>query len=74
MTKVKKPDYKKWAKKEGMYWWEFVCLLAEIEPTKSFPEYLRLKSTCKKLKNKEDEMREKGFFEDFNIMDLKHIN
>lgn len=57
-----------------MFWWQFVCLMAEIEPPKDFPAYVSLKSSFKRLKDKEDEMRSKGFFSDFGIAEPEQFN
>ncbi len=69
MKNIKKPNYKKWVKSELWSWWEFICLMTEIEPPKDFPEYMKLRSTYKPLKNKEEEFRQNGFFKDFNCPD-----
>ena len=74
MKKIKKPNYKKWQDGRKWTWWEFICLMTDIEPPKSISEYLELKSSYSPLKIKEDEFRKKDFFKEFQIMDPDTIN
>lgn len=67
MKKPKKPNFKKWVNKKGWTWWEAICLFSEIEPPKDIAAYFELKKNYKPLQIKEDEFKDKGFFEDFGI-------
>jgi hypothetical protein len=44
--------------------------MSGIEPPEDLPSYLEMKYSCTYLKRKEEEARQKGFFNDFNIPDL----
>jgi hypothetical protein len=74
MKKPKKPNYSKWTGKSRWLWWQFICLMADIDPPKDFTDYLKLKGFYKPLKDKEEEFRKKGFFKDFNIPDPEKFN
>ncbi len=72
--KIKKPNYKKWLMKAAWTPWEAVCLFAEINPPKTFDEYVKMKNLIPKLKAKEQECEEKGMFRDLNLVSPSMFN
>jgi len=67
MSKLKKPNFEKWGKKDGWTWWEAICLLSDIEPPETYDGYLKMKKSSKYLKNREELFKEKGFFKEFGV-------
>lgn len=67
MKKPKKPNYEKWCRQDLWTWWQAICLLSGIDPPKDVGGYLKLRSQYKPLKNRENEFKRKGFFQEFGI-------